>query len=308
MNWPHSLSTDQLAALVELNRQGSLRGAAEVLLISEQGIRNRLISLEQRLGVQLYHKRRGVRRTSPLTREGTELLPHAVALLERASEMCAQIAGERSLQIVHVVASHYLTAYVLIAAVQTFQKAQPDLRVRLSTAVESEIEQTLLENPHIDFGVAAPYDLSAELEYEHLLSMDWSLIARRGHPLVKPTDPVQLSELVDQPLIVYEQGSTGRQHVMEAFWQQNLPMKIELEVTSTDIILRMVEADLGIALVPLIPGGIITRGRRVGDRRVQTPIRSIDSGVLRRKGQRLSPAARQFLEFIRTVPTLSGGH
>ena len=37
-----SLSTDQVAAFVELARQGTLRKAAEGLLITEQGVRNRL--------------------------------------------------------------------------------------------------------------------------------------------------------------------------------------------------------------------------------------------------------------------------
>ena len=69
-----SLSTDQLAALVELARQGSLRAAAGVLHISEQGVRNRLVALESRLGVELYRKRRGIRRTAPLTEEGRTLL------------------------------------------------------------------------------------------------------------------------------------------------------------------------------------------------------------------------------------------
>src|SRR5687768_2796078 len=54
-----SLSTDQLAALVELHQQGSLRAAAETLFITEQGVRNRLVALEERLGVELYRKRRG---------------------------------------------------------------------------------------------------------------------------------------------------------------------------------------------------------------------------------------------------------
>ena len=38
-----SLSTDQIAAFVELARQGSLRRAGEVLHITEQGLRNRLV-------------------------------------------------------------------------------------------------------------------------------------------------------------------------------------------------------------------------------------------------------------------------
>jgi DNA-binding transcriptional LysR family regulator len=49
-----SLSTDQIAALFELARQGSLRRAAETLHLSEQGLRNRLLVLERRLVFELY--------------------------------------------------------------------------------------------------------------------------------------------------------------------------------------------------------------------------------------------------------------
>ena len=64
-----SLSTDQVAAFVELAKQGSLREAAKGLHITEQGVRNRLLALEQRLGVELYQKRRGVRRRAHRDRE-----------------------------------------------------------------------------------------------------------------------------------------------------------------------------------------------------------------------------------------------
>src|SRR3954447_22901037 len=76
-----SLSTDQVAALVELARAGSLRGAAGGLHITEQGLRNRLVALERLLEVQLYHKQRGPRRRSPLTPQGEQFLPHATAFL-----------------------------------------------------------------------------------------------------------------------------------------------------------------------------------------------------------------------------------
>ena len=66
-----SLSTDQVAAFVELARAGSLRAAADSLHLTEQGVRNRLVSLEGRLGISLYHKQRGPRQRPPLTREGT---------------------------------------------------------------------------------------------------------------------------------------------------------------------------------------------------------------------------------------------
>src|SRR4029079_7016369 len=88
-----SLSTDQVAAFVELARQGSLRKAADVLLISEQGLRNRLVALEERLKVELYRKGRGLKRTTPLTQHGRRFLPHAVAFLERACELTELFTG-----------------------------------------------------------------------------------------------------------------------------------------------------------------------------------------------------------------------
>ena len=94
-----SLSTDHVAAFVELARQGSLRRAAGVLHITEQGLRNRLLTLEERLRVPLYHKQRGPRRREPLTHQGRLFLPHALAFLERArqlSELFGQYDQSRS--------------------------------------------------------------------------------------------------------------------------------------------------------------------------------------------------------------------
>src|SRR4051794_35091408 len=81
-----SVSTDQVAAFVELARAGSLRAAADALHLTEQGVRNRLVALEGRLGVTLYHKQRGPRTRSPLTAQGEVFLPQAVAFLDRARQ------------------------------------------------------------------------------------------------------------------------------------------------------------------------------------------------------------------------------
>jgi hypothetical protein len=71
---PH-LSTDQVAAFIELSRVGQIRGAANALGITEQGVRNRLVALESQLGVELYRKSRGPRRASPLTPQGAVFCP-----------------------------------------------------------------------------------------------------------------------------------------------------------------------------------------------------------------------------------------
>jgi len=292
-----TVSTDQVAAFVELARQGSLRRAAESLHITEQGLRNRLLSLEGRLRVELYRKRRGQRRTTQLTEQGRQFLPHATAFLERACELCDLFAASAPRE-VHVAASQYLTQYLLIDAVRDFHAAFPQIRVRLSSRTEQEIEEALLSNSDVTVGVAAPYESSPELEYAHLFSMDWSLITPRRHSLLQRSR-LRLADLADQPLILFERGSTGRQHVMEAFHDGGLSPRVEMEMTNTEIIVRMVEAGLGISIVPLLASGAVTRGRRVGIRGLERQIRPIHSGILTRRGERLPVACDKFIEFVR---------
>lgn len=293
-----SLSTDQVAAFVALARQGTLRRAADVLLITEQGLRNRLLVLEQRLRVELYHKARGPRHGSPLTAHGRRFLPHAVAFLERARDLTDLFSESEQTRTIHVAATQYLILYVLVDAVRRFHAAFPHIQVRLSNRIEQEIEGELLSDSDVEIGVAAPYEASPALEYTHLFSMGWSVIAGPGHPLLK-RKCLRLKDLADQPLILFERGSTGRQHVFEAFHEQSLSPRVEMETTNTEIIVRMVEAGLGISIVPLLPSGVVTRGRKVGIRSLGDQIRPIQSGVLTRRGRQLSSAGKQFVEFIR---------
>ncbi len=295
-----SLGTDLLAAFVELARQGSLRRAAAVLHITEQGLRTRLLTLEERLQVELYRKSRGMRRTTQLTEAGRRFLPHAVAFLERARELCDLAAGTAPGGEVHVAASQYLILYLLIDAVKEFRRAHPDIHVRLSTRLEQEIEQDLLQDSVLSLGVAAPYEAEPGLEYTHLFELPWSLITPLRHSLLREKG-VRLQRLAGEPLILFERGSTGRQHVMEAFQRQGLAPQVVMEAAHTEIIMRMVEAGLGLSLVPLMPSGKVTRGRRVGIRSLNAAIRPIRSGILARRGERLSAAAQKFKEFITGV-------
>jgi DNA-binding transcriptional LysR family regulator len=296
-----SLSTDQVAAFVEVARAGSLRAAAAALHLTEQGVRNRLIALETQLGkVNLYHKQRGPRRRSPLTRHGEIFLPHAVALLEKARQLADLFGRGAGPTEVHVAATQYLTLYAMLDAVRAFHLAHPSIRVRLSTRTERDIEDALLRDPELAFGVAAPYESGADLDYLHLFSLDWGLIAPPRHPLLRKRD-LTLADLVGVPLIVFERGSTGRQHVLDAFRGLGLSPRIDVEATTTGIVVKMVEAGLGVSLVPLMPNGAVTRGVKVGVRELPGQIRPIHSGILRRRGEKPDPAAEAFMTFLRPV-------
>lgn len=293
-----SLSTDQVAAFVELARAGSLRTAATGLHITEQGLRNRLISLETQLKVSLYHKQRGPRRRSALTPQGEQFLPVAMAFLDQARRLAGLFGGDSGPQEVHVAATQYLTLYAMLDAVRRFHRAFPAIRVRLSARTERDIEESLLHDSNLAFGVAAPYEGRAGIEYRHLFSLGWGLIAPPGHPLLRKRG-LTLTDLVDVPLIVFERGSTGRQHVLDAFHGQGLSPRIDMEATTTGIVVKMVEAGLGVSLVPLMPNGVVTRGINVGVRKLGGQIRPIHSGILLRQGETPTSAAAAFIRFLR---------
>src|SRR5260221_14362985 len=120
--------------------------------------------------------------------------------------------------------------------------------------------------------------------------MGWSLITPQNHPLLRKKQ-VRLKDLTDIPLILFERGSTGRQHIMDAFHGAGLSPRVDTETTNTEIIVRMVEAGLGVSIVPLMPSGMVTKGHRVGVRGLGRQIRPIHSGILFRRGERLSPAS-----------------
>lgn len=304
---PH-LSTDQVAAFVELAREGQIRAAASALAITEQGVRNRLVALEAQLGVELYRKARGPRVAAVLTPQGQRFLPHALAFLDHARELCHACDLETGQQDVRIVASQYLTRYVLIDVLRAFRGVAPAIHVRVSTMNESDAVDALLGNSDVAFGLAAPYESSPSLHYSELFAMSWSLITPRQHRLAT-LQKASLAQIARHALILYEKGSTGRQHVLDAFHEQGLTPAVALETTSTETVVSMVEAGLGVAVVPLMPNGAVTRNRRVEVRAITDAIRPIHSGVLLRRGETPSPPAERLLAFLRSTfsPPATGG-
>ena len=297
----HSISTDQIHAFVELAQTGSLREAAQSLLISEQGLRNRLLALENAVGKQLYRKQRGPRRTSPLTSDGQIFLPQAQQFLQQAQRLAEVFSPQQqAVREIHIVASQYLLRYVLTDAIARFQKSRPAIRIRLSTHSEREIGQALLDDPQVTIGLAAPYESGTDLEYQHLLSQNWGLIVPQKSPFAGKVN-VRLKQIANEPLILFEKGSTGRQHILDAFYENNLQPNVTMETTTTEVIVRMVEAGLGIAIIPLLPSGVITLGKKVALLNIREKIRPIHSGILSRRGETFSDSVKEFITVIREV-------
>jgi hypothetical protein len=63
---------------------------------------------------------------------------------------------------------------------------------------------------------------------------------------------------------------------------------------------RSLVVGLGISIVPLLPSGAVTRGRRVEARALDLAIRPIHSGILLRRSDKLSSGAARLFDFTKS--------
>jgi DNA-binding transcriptional LysR family regulator len=292
-----SISVEQVSAFVELARAGSLKSASQALHLSEEGLRNRLIAIEGRLGVRLYEKERGRRGKVRITQDGRLFLSKANQFLEEAYRLTKVFEPADGSEDLLIAASQYVTYYVLIDAVREFRVANPGVKIRLFTRSEQEILAALGSECDIALGICAPPEFPPGVDCKLWFSLSWHVVVPRGHGLLHKS-PIDLQDLRGEPLILFERGSTGREHVLEALCRHELTPHIVMETTSTQVIVRMVEAGLGIAIVPLLPSGAITRGFDVASIPLGRQVRPIDTYILSRPGAANTDAAHKFQAFL----------
>lgn len=81
------ISTDQVQAFVAYAEHGTLREAARQLYLSIEGLRARLLALQERVGEPLYISTRGRTGALRLTPAGERVLRLAPAFLDAAAQM-----------------------------------------------------------------------------------------------------------------------------------------------------------------------------------------------------------------------------
>jgi|KBSSwiStaDraftv2_1062776.scaffolds.fasta_scaffold29815_4 DNA-binding transcriptional LysR family regulator len=292
-----SLSTEQIAAFVELARLGSLQLAASSQNVSAEGLRGRILTLESALGISLYEKARGRRGNVELTPAGRKFLLRAVRFLDQAHELTTLFEPRAVAKEIQLIGSHYLLAYVLLDAVREFREQYPDYVLRLSTRAESQVFPLLLSEPHCAIGACTPTDFPRGLHYHAWRAVGWSLAVPSKHRWANAV-AVSLADVATEPLIVFERASAGRLHVLETFFALGLEPTIRMEATSTPLILNMVGAGLGVAIVPTPSSPAPLRGLDVVTVPISDPIRPIETGLYLRTEWEVEPGVQALLKMI----------
>lgn len=141
----------------------------------------------------------------------------------------------------------------------------------------------------VEFGVTGGYVDASELHVEDLTKDPFVLACRRDDDLVR-SKAVAWGRLSGRSLIMLDNTSGSRPQIMDTLTMAGVKAQISLELAQPSSVLAMVEAKLGIAVVPMLVAPIESHPA-LTIRRLVKPSVSRTILLLKRRDRSLSPAA-----------------
>jgi DNA-binding transcriptional LysR family regulator len=233
----------ELKTFIAVERLGTFVAAGNQIGLTQSAVSAQIRTLEKSLGTLLFD-RSG--RSATLNAAGLRALPMAreiVALYERmaAPSIDSGYFGELRIGAIATVQTGLLPA-----ALVQFNRQAPTVEAKVIPGVS----QTLLNS--VDAGeidlallIRPPFALPKELHLEIIEREPFVLIAPAT---VEGDDPLQL--LRDNRFVRYDRHSFGGRQVTRFLRAQKIDTRPGLELDEVDAIVRMVEAGLGVSLVP----------------------------------------------------------
>ena len=236
----------RLRLLGELERQGSVSGAARAVGIGQPSASAHLRLLETAAGQRLV-ERNG--RGSRLTEAGRVLAAHAsqaLATLAAGEEELHALAGLESGKI-HIGASTTPGVYLLPDTLGCFRRDHPNVSVEVEIASTGEIVERLLAG-RIHLALVGEPAVDDRLELEPFLSDEIVGIARPGS-LPARNGRVNAETLAAQTLLVREASSSTRQVGERALRAAGVEPSRVWELDSAEAIKRAAREGLGVAFL-----------------------------------------------------------
>ncbi|MBE9045376.1 LysR family transcriptional regulator [Pleurocapsales cyanobacterium LEGE 10410] len=240
---------EQLQAFIAITETGNFGQAAKKCGVTQSTISRQIQSLEQDLGLPLFHRSTQAK----LTLGGEKLLPRAQRICQewnKASRECADlIAGkqpELCIAAIHSVCAHYLPPIL-----QQFCLDYPEVQLRV-TALGSDRALKVLRDGLIDLAIVMNnrfLTASTEIELTVLYEEQVDILMAANHPLSKLTKIPPL-ELVKYPQIVFKDGYGMQRLVQEWFKNQNVQFKTAMELNTLDAFRGVIRQGEMVALLP----------------------------------------------------------
>ena len=230
------------------SKNKSLVKAAKEKNIVVSAVSKRILDLEKSVGVNLfYRKKTGVE----LTPAGLEMQKHCNKIFNSINIMDESIK-EYSLVssgIVRVTANLSSITQFLPEDLATFSKNFPKIKIKLKEKTSSEVISSVKESLS-DIGVFSEHVENTErLKIIVYKNDTLVLVIPENHPLVSKST-VKIEDFIEFEMVGLEKGSSLQAMIDKQVQKQNLKIKKKLETVSFEGIRGMVEAGLGISVLP----------------------------------------------------------
>jgi DNA-binding transcriptional LysR family regulator len=243
------INADLLRTFIEVARLEHLGRAADVLQTDQSTVSRKIARLENEIGVPLFER---VGRSIRLTKAGRRFVGRAERLVADIRDAVAEAAGTVSAESgeVHLGFLHTAGARWLPERLARFLEQYPGVRFILEEGTTGEVASGVLDG-RFDLGILGPPPTnSPELEIVPLFRERVSVVVPAQHRLVGRSS-VTLHDLANEPLILPRSRSGLRRVIDDAFARQNLGEHVAYEGDDLSIVQGLVEAGLGISLLPM---------------------------------------------------------
>jgi molybdate transport repressor ModE-like protein len=256
-----ALDPARLRLLVEVDRQGSISGAAEACGVGQPSATKQLKTLESAVGEKLV-ERNG--RASRLTEAGQIVVAHGSRVLDTLQGLEEELGALRGAETgtLALAASTTTGSYVLPSILQCFAERHPKVVVDIAIGSSAWVAERVAKR-EFSLGIAGEVELPDGVRAEPFLDDELVGIAAPGR-IRERRGQASVAELERWTLLVREPGSSTRavaeRHLARAGY--NPPNRWELD--SNEAIKRSIQAGLGVGFVSrLVVKDEIERGELV---------------------------------------------
>ena len=255
----------------------------------------RVSDLEARLGVKLFD--RGARGVAP-TEAGRALVRHVRslnaslhALESEVVEFSRGIKGH-----LRVVANAGAISECLPADLAAFARAHPGIRVSLEDQTSAEVQQAVAEG-RADIGIFVAPGSDARLATRHYRDATLAVVLPPGHPLARRT-AVPFEALLDFDIVGLHVGASVQELMMQAALARGRTLDARLQVRGFDAIAQLVEAGLGVAVLPATTAERFSRVFAIQVLPLEAPWATREYLLATRAQQVLPAAVQRFVDTL----------
>ena len=237
----------QILTFIEVARERSVSKAAERLFVTQPAVSMQLRQLEDAFGIALVE---AAGRNIQLTRAGEDFLTHAIAAMGQLKDLEAVMAEHVGLRKGHINLAVVSTAkYFVPMLLVQFNKLYPGVDITLRIDNRENILGMLSRN-EADLVIMGRAPKTLECDAVAFATNPMAIVAAPDHALSRRKH-LPFNTLGEYGFVVREQGSGTRAAMQRLFSQNEVELKVVMEMPSNETIKQAVMAGMGLSFLSL---------------------------------------------------------